>query len=183
MNIQNINFKKVFIVFFAAFFLFSAVSLIFAASDGGWTEAVQIERNHLEARNHVTLREGHTRGWHGHSGHGAMRTNLVESALAETNGMSEEVVTRTRGTENRILHSVARSYVRMTSADFGIFNVFNFLFRAVFTLLLALWVYVDSKKHDRNTILWTAVTLAASIFGFLVYLIVRHVRKSPAASA
>jgi len=132
------------------------------------------------------MREDHTRGWHGRSGsgHGAMRANLlVEPAAIETSAPSDETVPLPRGPENRILRSVARTYVRVTSTDFGVLNVFHFLFRAVFTLLLALWVYVDSKKHDRNAILWTAITLVTSIFGLIVYLIVFKVRKAPAASA
>ena len=170
MNIANFNFKRAFLILFAAFLLFSAVSFAFAASGGGWSEAVQSEQNRLETRVHLR----------GHSAHHHRAAHLNS---AEASGTSSETITLTRSSDNRLLGGLARTYVRVTSDDFGVFHVFHFLFRAVFTFLLALWVYVDSKKYGRNTILWTAITAVTSIFGFLVYLIVHRVRKAPAASA
>jgi len=170
MNIQTINFKKAFLAFFAALLLFSAVSFVFAASDGGWSEAVQLEQDRLETRARVS---GH--GDRMRAGHWRASTEI------EAGGAPDEAVARTRGADNHLLRGLARTYVRVTAPEFGVFDVFGLLFRAVFTLLLALWVYVDTKKHGRNTILWTAITLVTSIVGFFVYLLAHRVRNAPAA--
>jgi len=184
VKIENINFQKVFLLFFAALLLFSALSFAFAASDGGWTEAVQLEQHRLETRSRAVYEE-QTRGGHGrHFRHARMASqSSVASTEAEAGGISDEGVAARRGVENHLLRGVARTYVRVTLPEFGVFDVFGFLFRAVFTLLLALWVYVDSKKHGRNVILWTAIAAVASIFGLIVYLIVHRRRGVPAAAA
>jgi len=184
MNIQNINFKKVFILFFATFLLFSAVSFAFAASSGGWSEAVQFEQSRLEARSQISVHEDWTRGGFGRPSHHARMAafNLAASAEADTSETFSGMTTPTRGSDNRLLYGFARSYVRMTSVEFDAFHVIGLLFRAVFTLLLALWVYVDSKKRGGNAILWTAITVVISIFGLVVYLIVRQMGKTPTAT-
>jgi len=175
MKIQNINFKKVFIIFFAAFLIFTAVSTIFAISDGQWNDAVTFEQNRLEARNE----SGHTR-WRGRAHHDRA---LLSPSQAETNDTLTETLTSTPAPGNRLLRSLARSYVRITATDFSVWNVFRALFHITFTALLALWVFVDSKKHGRNTILWTVITAVTSIFGWIAYLLFSKARSAPPAKA
>ena len=185
MNIQNINFKKVFLLFFAAFLLFSTLSFAFAASDGGWGEAVRFEQNRLETRERMSGHEERTRGraWRAGRHDRALPLTLAAPLEAEANRTSDEMSTAARGSNNHLLRGLARAYVRVTSPDFGVFDVFGHLFRVGFTLLLALWVYADSKKYGRNTLLWTTVTVVTSLLGLVLYLLVHTVRKAPAAKA
>jgi len=185
MKLQNINFKKVFIIFFAAFLVFTAVSFVYAASSGQWSEAVHFEQSRIEARNSSAISElGSTRRHFSHSNQERVTlVNESDATQADTGSASDEVTVPVRAPGSRLMRSAARTYVRVTSADFGVFQMFRLLFHAVLTMLLALWVFVDSKKHGRNTILWTAITAVTSVFGFGVYLLVHKVRKAPAAEA
>ena len=170
MKLQNINFKKVFIVFFALFLVFTAVSTIFAISDGQWSDAVEFEQSRLEARNNRALNErGHGSRWrHGHANQ--TNTALTDEAYS-TQAEPTEANMSAHTPGNKVLRHVARTYVRITSPDFTIWKLFSSLFHIVFTALLALWVFVDSKKHGRNTLLWTAITVVTSIFGLIAYLL------------
>jgi len=196
-RVEGINFKKLFIAFFAVFFLFNVVSLIYALSSSQWTSAVNAERNRIEARmgsEHSHGMAGRRSGRFGsstqsnrsgrseRSGRSSQRrfavTNEAYPTQAEATNNSDQFILSSRDHGNRLLNSLARTYVRMTETEFNILNVFGLLLRVAFTALLSLWVYVDSKKHERNTFLWTAFTIFTSIFGWAIYMIVRNIRKN-----
>jgi len=74
----------------------------------------------------------------------------------------------------------ARFRERMFTDVLGTFRFFGYLFLLVFNALLALWVYVDGKKHNSHKALWPALTLITGLVGWLIYLIGRvdHVVKT-----
>jgi len=194
---EGINFKKVFIILFAVFIAFNIVSLIYALSSGQWSSAVALERSRLDARTgpynarNVTGRQfgrsnqgqyRHLR--QGRIGHSNQRRftrrserNELYSMQTETINTSDELTVANRNPGNRLLHSFARVYVRMTTTAFNIFDVFSLLLRIIFTALLSLWVYVDSKKRGRNTFLWTALALITSVFGWIIYMATRKTKR------
>ena len=118
---ESINFKKAFVVFFAALLGFGVIYSIFMATSGYGSElAVWLER----------------------------------LAFARFRG-------------------------RMFADVAGTFRFLSYLFLLVFNALLALWVYVDGKKHNSHRALWPALTLITGLIGWLIYLIGRvdHVVK------
>jgi len=196
-RVEGINFKKLFIAFFAVFFLFNVVSFVYALSSSQWTNAVNAERNRIEARmgsEHSHDMAGRRSGRFGsstqsnhsgrseRSGRSSQRrfavTNEAYPTQTEATNNSGQFILSSHDRGNRLLSSLARTYVRMTETEFNILNVFGLLLRVAFTALLSLWVYVDSKKHERNTFLWTALTIFTSIFGWAIYMIVRNIRKN-----
>ena len=67
----------------------------------------------------------------------------------------------------------ARLRERMFVDTQSTFRFFGLLFLAGFNVLLALWVYVDSKKQNRHRAIWFALTLISGLIGWLVYMIGR----------
>lgn len=59
------------------------------------------------------------------------------------------------------------------SIPIRVIGIIGWLFFIAFKLLLCLWVYADSKKHGKSTILWTVLTLLTGLIGWIVYLIAR----------
>jgi len=67
----------------------------------------------------------------------------------------------------------ARLRGRMFTDVQGTFRFFGHLFLIGFNALLALWVYVDGKKHYSHKALWPALTLFTGLIGWLIYMIKR----------
>ncbi|MCL2855045.1 MAG: hypothetical protein FWE21_05435 [Defluviitaleaceae bacterium] len=67
---------------------------------------------------------------------------------------------------------------RMFTDIQGTFRFFGYLFLVGFNALLALWVYVDSKKNNGHKALWPALTLLTGLIGWLVYMIKRVDRQA-----
>ena len=77
-------------------------------------------------------------------------------------------------TPNRFWLGMGRFRNHITSMQYGLIYISGFFFRIVFRLLLALWVYADSKKYGKNTILWATLTLISGLTGWVIYLIMRE---------
>jgi hypothetical protein len=77
-------------------------------------------------------------------------------------------------TPNRFWLGMGRFWNRATSIQYGLIYILGFFFRIVFRLLLTLWVYADSKKYEKNTVLWTTLTLISGLTGWVIYLIMRE---------
>ena len=158
-RIEGINFKKAFVAFGVVFLVFVAAYFSYMASSGRWSAALNFERNRMEImRGNLTEYEA-----------GAMRERL-----GHFNRGRPERMHRSPG--DRFLHRTARVWNRITSTEFGMFYLFGRLFRVAFNVLLALWVYADSRKHGKNKIFWPVLTLFTSIIGWLIYMIVRENR-------
>ena len=67
----------------------------------------------------------------------------------------------------------ARIRWRIFADATGTFRFFSYLFLLGFNVLLALWVYVDGKKHGIHKALWPALTGVTGLIGWLVYMIGR----------
>ena len=153
-RIENINFKKAFLGFFVAFFIFATISTIISLANGSW-EAIADE----------------SRG----SRRGRGRSNQEQVVMLDESYLAYSE-TRTRGTiGDRIVTTFAGFGDRITSINIGV--AMPLLFIAAFNILIALWVYVDSSKHGNNKILWSLVTLFTSIIGLVVYMIARENKK------
>ena len=77
---------------------------------------------------------------------------------------------------------LATLWGRMTFARFrgrlftdiaGTFRFFSYLFLLGFNALLALWVYVDGKKHNGHKKFYPIFTLFTGLIGWLIYMISR----------
>lgn len=47
-----------------------------------------------------------------------------------------------------------------------------------FVSLVTLWVYVDSKKREKNAILWAGLTVVTHGIAWIAYMIMREREKS-----
>lgn len=162
-KIQSINFKKTFIVFFIAMLVFTIVSVAYLAIayQNQWATVSEFK--------------GITRG-----------DKILQGAEEQRGEIDGEFPNRA-GFQRGALDD--RFHGRGSTAFSGrnphmlwnsnaliplrIIGIVGFLFCIIFRLLLSLWVFIDSKKYSKNTVLWTALTLFASLFGWLIYLIVR----------
>ena len=172
MKIQNINFKKAFIVFFAALFVFGVVSVSYSAATGGWERAVSFQESRIQFRQgqgYLAAQDAFALRSRGHFGRGVLSRG--NHALIEADS---SVITARATMGDRILGSFAALGNRITSGDFSIFNLVGRLFMLTFNVLLAAWVYLDSQKRGKNRILWGVLTLFTSLFGWVLYLIVRE---------
>jgi len=176
MKIQNINFKKAFIALFAAFLVFTVVSASVELSDGRWNDAVAYEQHRYDTN------QGRARFGRQHERDGRFgRSSHRHSAISETNFEQTEAantqVAPPRSTGDRVIYSVARHYVRVASSDFDVLTLLGSLLKVALVVLLTLWVYTDSKKHERSTLFWTGLTLVTYGIGWVVYMIMRERRK------
>lgn len=172
MNIQNINFKKVFLGFLAVFLLFTVVSVAVELSNGGWQDAVTYEQHRLDTN------QGRTRfgfgGRHEREGRFGRSSRRESFEQAE---VTTDLITSTPRSGNRVLHSVARTYVRISSTEWGVISVLELLLHVAFFVILTLWVYVDSKKREFQPLIWASLTLFFHVFGVITYLIVREIKR------
>ncbi|MCL2557955.1 MAG: hypothetical protein FWE09_05700 [Treponema sp.] len=160
-RIKEINFRKAFVVFFVAFFACLAVFVAYMAISGNFSAI----RAGAAQRRAALQEDGRlARHW----GHG--RSVLI----VEADGAAREA---------RIFHGrearpwggpQGRRPGGRGMLGVGLFFVVGFIFRAVFRLLLAAWVYADSRKNGKNKILWPVVVLATSLAGIVIYLISRE---------
>jgi len=176
MKIQNINFKKAFIALFALCLVFAIVSTAVELSNGRWEDALTYEQHRVET-NQGRTRFGGQHEREGRFGRHGQRQAIVSEANLEQTETTNELPTPPRSVGDRVLYSTARHYVRVTSSDFGILTLLGYLLRVAFVALLTLWVYADSKKHERNTLLWTGLTLFTHGLGWIIYVLVRERRK------
>jgi len=176
MKIQNINFKKAFLALFALCLVFAIVSTALELSSGRWEDALTYEQHRVDT-NQGRARFGRSHERDGRFGRHSQRQTIVSEAHLEQAETTNELPTPPRSIGDRVIYSAARHYVRMTSSDFGALTLLGYLLRVAFVALLTLWVYVDSKKHERNTLLWTGLTLVTHGIGLVIYRIVRK-RKS-----
>ena len=124
-KVYGFNFKRAFIIFFAAFLVFTAITIIRGLSTGGWQEAVEFQNNRMEARLSGDI------------------SSVIELRLEEAG--------RRRGTVgDRALRSFAGFTTRMTSAEFGTFNFMNMFFRIAFLTLAAAFVYTKMQNRGKG---------------------------------
>jgi len=173
MKIQDINFKQAFIALSVVFVIFTIASVSYEVANGRWEEAVSYEQNRMDA--------GQDRARHGHRDRqgrlGRRNTNIereVDDLQVET---TNELVPPSRGFNDRVLYRVAKTYVRITSMELTVLNILGMLLHIAFIVLLTLWVYVDSKKHERHPLLWTGLVLFTHLYGWLLYMIVREGKR------
>jgi len=177
MNIENINFKKVFLAFFATFLIFTVVSVSIELSNGRWEDAVTYEQHRLE----TGQSRGRFGGRHEREGRTCRRgqnCSITSEASIEQPEEVDALIASPHGAGDRVIYSVARHYVRVTSPEFGMLNLLGCVLKVAFVILLALWVHVDSKKHAHHPLLWAGLTLFFHLFGLILYLIVRERKRT-----
>jgi len=67
---------------------------------------------------------------------------------------------------------------RMFTDMLSTFRFFAYLFLVGFHAILALWVYVDGKKHDCHKAFLPVLTLFTGLIGWLIYMIGRADKTS-----
>ena len=122
------NFKKAFIIFFAALFAFLAISTLYQMGSGRWEAAVDFQNRRFEARSS-----------------GNISTMLELRASRGLNGAF------TRNPGDRILFGFAGMMTRFNMTEFNMFRVFAILFRITFALLVISWVFVKVQNRMNRT--------------------------------
>jgi len=185
MKLSDINFKKVFCVFFTALLVFGIVSIAHSLATGGWDRAMNFEQNRMmlvQGQGDLTLQEiavirgnaNFDRGTFARRGHGRF------AAIGEMGevGSAVNIITERREMSatfgDRFVFALARFWNSISAGNFDGFSIVGRLLFIAFNVLLAAWVYVDSQKHGRNKYLWGIITLVTSVFGFVFYLIMRE---------
>lgn len=162
-KIQAINFKKAFIIFFTAMLVFAVASVSYLAVTYQNLRPAITEFNDI-ARGDKTLQGAEE------------QKGKIDGMFPSRAGMGRESFNdRFHGhgpivTPGRNPHMLWSGNAMI---PLRIIAVIGFLFCVIFRLLLSLWVFVDSKKYNKNTVLWTALTLFTSLFGWVIYLIAR----------
>ena len=122
------NFKKAFIIFFAALFAFLAIPTLYQAANR-WETAVDFQNRRFEARSS-----------------GDISTMLGLRASRGSNGAF------TRNPGDRILYGFAEVVTRFKEPNF-VFGVFAILFLITFVLLVISWVFVKVQNRINRTAL------------------------------
>lgn len=122
-KVGGFNFKKAFIIFFAALLAFIAITVIHGLSTGGWQEAVELQNTRRE----VTL-----------SGD----LSSILEFRAERAGRGQSTI------GDRVLFSLAR----VTSSDFNAFNIIGTLFQITFVALVAAFVYSKVQNRVKGKV-------------------------------
>ena len=173
MKIQDINFKKAFVALLVAFTIFTVTTVLIGVSNGRWGEAVNFEQSQLETCQSTTRRGCRERGGRFGRRHAEVGNEVYEIEAEVSDGL----VPPTHSLNDRVLYGAARTYVRITSMEFTVTNVLGILLHIIFIGLLALWVYVDSKKREYHPLLWSGLTLFTHLYGLVIYLIVREIKR------
>ena len=127
-NGGGFNFKKAFIIFFAALFAFLAISTLYQVGNGGWETAVNFQNRRFEARSS-----------------GDISTMLeLRASRGFTRGANGAI---TRNPGDRILHGFAGIMTRFNMTGFNVFAVFAILFRITFVVLVISCVYVQAQNR------------------------------------
>lgn len=58
---------------------------------------------------------------------------------------------------------------RLVALSFGVIDIIGYIFCIALRILMALWVYVDSKKTNRYSFLWTLLVAFNGMFALAVY--------------
>ena len=125
---RSFNFKKAFIVFFAALLVFIAIATIVQVANGRWEAAVNAQNSRFEAR------PG-----------GDISTMLELRASRDVN----RAFTRNPG--DRVLYGLAGMMTRFNRAEFTAFSVFGALFRIAFVVLVISWLYTKLQNRNNKT--------------------------------
>ena len=125
---QGFNFKKAFIVFFAALLAFIAIATIFQAANGQWETAVNAQRSRFEARTS-----------------GDMSSMLELRASRGANGAF------TRNPGDRVLFALAGMITRFNMTEFNAFTAFAILFRIAFVALVVSWLCTKARSRGNRT--------------------------------
>ena len=121
------NFKKAFIVFFAALLAFIAIATIFQAANGGWETAVNVQNSRFEARSSGDI------------------SSLLELRVSRgANGAYA------RNPGDRVLNGFAGLSTRMNMTEFNVFTVFSILFTLAFWVLVITWVYAKVQNRKKK---------------------------------
>ena len=121
---EGFNFKKAFVIFFAALFAFIAISTLYQAANGRWETAVNLQNRSVEARSR-----------------GDISTMLELRASRGSNG------TITRNPGDRVLFGFAGMMTRFNMTEFNAFTVFAILLRITFVVLVISLVYVKAQNR------------------------------------
>jgi len=171
-RIEGINFKKAFVVFFVALAVFVAAGVVYAVSSGFFGGV-------REAINRQFTVGMDPREWRGR-GPGRMGRAF---AIEEDGTAREVVIMGGRGWPGFFCRPgmlggpfwLGGRFVDIPGArGMMLFFLGGFVFRAIFRLLLAAWVYADSVRNGKNRVLWPVVALVASLVGLIAYLISRE---------
>ena len=127
-KIRSFNFKRAFIIFFAALLSFIAIATIVQVANGQWETAVNAQNSRFEARSS-----------------GDLSAMLELRASRGSNGM----IARNPG--DRILYGFAGMATRFNMTEFNVFTVFAILFKIVFVVLVISFVYAKVQNRKNRT--------------------------------
>jgi len=122
---RGFNFKKAFLIFFAALLVFTAISVIYGLSTGGWESAVSFQSSAIDARSSGDI-------------------STIFGLAAER----AQLGSRTIG--DRALFGIAGFTTRISSADFTIFHFIGTLFQIAFVALIGTFIYTKVQKHRKS---------------------------------
>ena len=123
------NFKKAFIIFFAALFAFLAISTLYQVGSGQWETAVDYQNRRFEARSSGDI------------------STMLE--LSVSRGLNRAF---TRNPGDRILFGFAGMMARFNMTEFNAFTVFTILFRITFVVLVISCVYVQVQNRINRSL-------------------------------
>ena len=125
----GINFKKAFLIFFAALLIFTVISAIHGISTGGWERAVNFHNIAVDARASGDI-----------------------SAIFGLAAERAQLGPITMG--DRALYGIAGLTTRITSAEFTIFHFIGTLFQITFVALVGIFIYkkVQNRRKNENDI-------------------------------
>jgi len=170
-KIERFNFKVGFLAILGAFLIFAIIGTSIQLSNGRWGDGVAYHQHRLD--------EGQHRGRRGHSNtrrHNNHRRGENEAYYANE-ALADNPLAPTRNIGDKVVYTIARHYVRFTSPDFGVMELFGMLLRVAFITLVSLWVYADSKKNSKNPAIWAIFTFLTHGVGWVVYMVVRTRNK------
>ena len=127
-KIRGFNFKKAFIIFFAALLAFTAITVIYGLSTGGWQEAMGLQNSRMEARASGDIFS-------------------IFELRAENAGRGQGTI------GDRVLRGFAGLTTRITSAEFTVFNFIAMLFKITFVALIATFVYTKVQNRRKRKLL------------------------------
>jgi len=124
-KIRGFNFKRAFLIFFAALFIFTAISVVYQLSSGGWQEAQALQSYRMDLRASGDLTSA--REWR------AERQHHGSFTVGE-----------------RVLHSAAGLTTRLSAPDFNAFHLIGGLFHISFIALAAAFIYAKVQNRRKG---------------------------------
>ena len=170
-RIQEMNFRKAFIVFFSALLVFGISLAAYMAITDQWGRASESPQTGIAGEERGGGRRAgfsHGRGSHRHD----IVINITSDSVAISEAAEMMVQSRASNAGFRGNHLGFRDGTTMTGL--GVFFLIGVTLHLLFRLLLAGWAFADSQKHGKNRALWPILALITGVFGFVIYLISRE---------